>query len=254
MSMLQYVSLDIARTATGTRLVTSALVASPWSEAAKGLFEVAKRAVLVVRRSRDATDVTAWTGADNVPVVMHDDEPPRTNWAAIVGLVDRLAGAPLVPSGVHARAQMFGVLDSIAGENGLGYNARFAMIDASLSSNGERGFALPVATYLARRYGYVPLSMPAVKLRVSAQLALLSGRLGDARYFGGDVPCAVDVYAATFLTPLSRIDAAACPQMSDKLRHAFASAHDAFGAEVAANLWTHRERMFQHHLPWPIAL
>ena len=70
--MLEYVDLATARAASGTRVVTSALVASPWSEAVKGMFRLALLPALVVARGRDANDITTWTGIDNVPVVLHE--------------------------------------------------------------------------------------------------------------------------------------------------------------------------------------
>lgn len=250
--MLEYVQLASARTAKGTRIVTSALVPSPWSEAVKGMFRVAQLSALVVARARDSDDVTTWTGVDNVPVVLHDAEPPRTNWAAIVGLVARLAPNTLVPADPRARAELLGWLELIAGEEGIGWNARLAMIRASHESNGERGFPLPVATYLAQRYGFA--AGVDLRSRVGAQVALMRERLRDGPYFGGERVSALDVYAATFLTPLSIIDEAACPQMSAGLRRAFASAREQFADLVPDELWTHRTMMFTRHLAWPIRL
>jgi hypothetical protein len=252
---LDYVDLATARAATGTRIITSSLVASPWSEAAKGLFALAKLPAAVVARGRDATDITAWTGVDNVPVVLHDHEPPRTSWASIVGLATRLAGPNvLVPIDPVARAQLFGLVELVAGEDGLGWNARLAMIHTSIDSNGSRGFPVPVATFLGARYGHRgDVSAASLRERVQPQLAVLRARLTHA-YFGGDRPDALDVYVATFLTPYSSIDETACPQMIAPLRRAFGAAHDTLGDLVPAELWAHRQRMFERHLPWPIRL
>lgn len=250
--MLEYVDLATARAAGGTRIVTSALVASPWSEAAKGMFRVARLPALVVARSREASDVTTWTGVDNVPVVLHDAEPPRTNWAAIVGLVARLAPNTLVPADPRARAELLGWLELVAGEEGIGWYARLAMIRASHESNGERGFPLPVATYLAQRYGFV--AGVDLRSRVAEQLALVRERLRGGPYFDGARVSALDIYVATFLTPLSAIDEAACPQMSGTLRRAFASARELLADLVPGELWAHRTMMFERHLGWPIRL
>jgi glutathione S-transferase len=65
--------------------------------------------------------------------------------------------------------------------------------------------------------------------RVGEQLALVRERLRGGPYFGGERLSALDIYVATFLTPLSVIDEAACPQMSGTLRRAFASAREQFG-------------------------
>jgi glutathione S-transferase len=255
---LEYVDLATARAAKGTRMLTSAIVASPWSEAAKGLFTIAGLPALVVARPRgaDAAEHTAWAGVDNVPVVIHDGEPPRTNWAAIVGLVARLSQRDdIVPSDVRARAALFGLIDLVAGEGGLGWNARLAMIHASLTSDGARGFALPVATYLAGRYGYSS-SVDETRLRERArdQLALLRDELRGRPLFGGETPSVLDAYVAAFLTPLTVIDDTVCPQMIAPLRHAFSAARELLGELVPAELWAVRTRMFERHLALPIRL
>ena len=251
---LDYVDVATARAAGGTRIVTSSLVASPWSEAAKGLFALAELPAVVVARGRDTADFVAWTGIDNVPVVVHANEPPRTSWASIVGLANRLAGpnVALLPADPSARAGVFGLLELVAGEDGLGWNGRLAMLQVSIESSGTRGFPISVAKYLSGRYGgdVTPASL---RERVAAQLGVLTRRLTGA-YFGGERPDALDVYVATFLTPYSAIDDIACPQMTAPLRRAFGAAHETLGDLVPAELWAHRQRMFDRHLPWPIRL
>ncbi|HUJ60416.1 MAG TPA: hypothetical protein VLX92_18070 [Kofleriaceae bacterium] len=255
MTTLQYVDVETARAARGTRIVTSALVPSPWSEAAKGLFELARLPALVVGRPRDASEVTRWTGIDNVPVVLHGDEPVRTCWAAIVGLAARLAPSAIVPEDPAARAADMGLLELLAGEQGIGWTGRLAMIRMSLESNGTRGFALPVASYLAKRYGHNERDdAEALRGRIGQQLHVLHDRLAGRSYYGGATPCAVDVYAATFLTPFYPIDDGVCPQLSGSLRVAFAAVHELFGDLVPDPLTAHRAMMFDRHLTWPIRL
>ncbi len=253
---IEYVTLDAARAARGTRIVTSALVPSPWSEAAKGLFQIAELPALVVARPRDAAEIIAWTGVDNVPAVLHDDEPARTCWSAIVGLAARLAApGALLPVDPVGRAADIGLLEMIAGEQGLGWNARLGMIHASFESNGARGFPVPVATYLSKRYGYTPvLSASALRDRIVRQLELVAARLAGSTYFGGQRPCALDVYVATFLTPLAVIDDSVCPQISTPARAGFAAAHELYRDLVPTALTAHRAMMFERHLPWPIRL
>lgn len=252
---IEYVDLETARAAGGTRFVVTSLVPSPWSEALKGLLAIAGLPALGVRRSRENQHaVDAWTGVDNVPAVMHEREPVRTSWAAIVGLVHRLApDRGVLPVDVAARTAVMGTLELIAGEEGIGWSGRLAMIDASLSSQGSVGFPLPVAQFLARRYGYSPEAMAAARARVPAQLDLLAGEL-RGEYFGGPRPDAIDVYCAAFLTPLCGSLETECPSMSPTLRAAFDSAGAAFGPSVPAALIDHRERMFGRHLARPIVL
>jgi hypothetical protein len=91
MTATEYVELAAAKAARGVRMVVTGMVPSPWSQAAKGLFRVAGLPALAVRSNREDAEQAAWTRSHNVPVVLHDDDPPRTNWAEIVMLADRLA-------------------------------------------------------------------------------------------------------------------------------------------------------------------
>ena len=236
-------------------MVVSGLVPSPWSEAAKGLFHVQGVPVLAVRSSREDPDLAAFTRADNVPVVMYADDPPRTNWAQIVMLADRL-GAPglLVPTELGRRARMIGMIHELAGEDGLGWSARLRMIDAALTSEGARGFPLPVARYLAGKYGYSTERAARAHDRMLEVLHGLGQALGDAEFFGGTRPNALDVYCATFLTPLTTITEEDCPKMAAPLRQAFAVPREELADAVPETLLAHRKRMFERHLAWPIAL
>jgi glutathione S-transferase len=251
---LEYVDLETAKAAKGTRVVVNAIVPSPWSESLKGLLAIAGLQALAVRRAMDNTAIDAWTGIDNAPAVFHDREPVRANWAAIVGLVDRLAPTRgILPSAIAERADVIGTLDTIAGEGGIGWNARLAMIEAGLAGTGA-GFPPQIAKYLGKRYGYSPEALAAGKTRMEAQLGFVAGKLrGD--YFGGATPNALDVYSATFLTPVAApITEAECASIVPPLRAAFASAHAAFGSMIPPALLAHRERMFTSHLPRPIVL
>jgi len=252
---LEYVDLATARERRGTRIVTAGGVASPWSEAVKGMFDVAQLPAVVVARGPITPELTAWlAGIDNVPVLLHDDEPPRTNWAAIVGLVARLAPGVLVPLDPAQRAQIMGLIDLVAGEGGLGWTSRLAMIHTSFASQGERGFAVPIAKYLAKRYGFSrDLSAADLVGRVRAQLDTLRTQLRGP-YFGGERVSALDIYVATFLTSLTVIDDTVCPQMLEPLRRAFAAARELLGGEVPPELWAHRTMMFERHLRLPIRL
>jgi glutathione S-transferase len=260
MTKIEYVDVATARSAPGVRLVVSGLVPSPWSEAAKGMFRVAGIAVQVVRRMREADEITAWTGVDNVPVVFHGVEPARSNWAAITTLAARLAGpGVLLPEDAAARAETMGLLHEIAGEDGAGWNARLAMIHATLTSDGKRGFPLPIGKYLAARYGYSPEAVTRMRPRFEGQLQLLRDRLRSHQavghsYLGGERLSALDVYSATFLTPLTDLAEPDCPSLPPVLRAAFRTAYEELGGLVPPELLAHRKMMFERHLDWPIEL
>jgi glutathione S-transferase len=251
---VEFVDLETARTARGLRLVVPGLIPSPWSEAAKALFHVKRIPFVAVRyrRDRDRETLAAWTGARNVPVVVNDDEPPRTGWAEIIALAERLGGAlPLVPGDAERRLVHHGLIHELAGEGGLGWSARLVMIHGGLSSNGAVGFPLPVSQFLAPRYGYAPDRIPAAMARIREVLALFERRL-DGLYLLGELT-AVDLYLATFLTPVLGISEADCPAAHPGVRAAFAYLRDEVGPLPPA-LVAHRAAIFERHLEWPIVL
>lgn len=253
MSTLEYVELAAARAARGVRLVVSGLVPSPWSQAAKGLFRVAGVPVLAVRAAREDPELRAWTSSHNVPVVLHDDEPPRTSWSDIVMLADGLAPGVLLAPEIDRRMRTIALLHELAGERGLGWNARLLMIEAGLHGEGERGFPRPVAHYLAGKYGHAPERVAVARARGRAQLAALERELGAREFFGDAGPDALDVYVACFLTILEPLSEADCPRMAPALRRAFLVAHEELGDAVGASLVAHQRRM-RAVLGWPIAL
>ena len=249
---MQYVDLETGKSARGVRIVSSPLVPSPWSEAAKALFTIAKVPFVVVRGSPRDPAVGAWTGAHNVPAVFHDDEPVRTVWSQILALAARLGD--ILPRDLRERVTTTGLIHEIAGEDGLGWNARLMMIHAGFATNGARGFAPPAAKYLAAKYGYDAERIPAARTRSIEILTALGERLGGATYFGGENPDALDAYVATFLTPLREITEADCPNLTPPMRAGLAPAADELGPHVPPSLFALRARMFERHLEWPIVI
>jgi len=260
MELLRYVDLETARAAGGLRLVVSGVIPSPWSEAAKAIFHVKRLPALAVRFSRDRPEITAWTGARNVPVVLFDDEPPRTGWAEILALGEQLVGAcRLVPVDPPARVRLHGMAHELAGAGGLGWSSRLLMVHEGLSSQGARGFPLAVAQYLAPRYGYAVDRIPAARARILEVLGLFADQLASSRaaghrYLLGDGLTALDLYLATFLTPIVGVTEADCPGMRSELRPAFAHLAAEVGPALPPALAEHRRWIFERHLPWPIPL
>ena len=257
---VSFVDLATARSARGVRMLVLAALPSPPSEAAKGLFRVAGVPVLAVRFRRGEAEQVAWAGVRNAPAVFFDDEPPRTGWAEVVRLADRLGGkGSLLPSAADDRVRVMGLVHELAGEEGLGWSARLLMIHGSLTSDGRQSFPLPVAQYLAKDYGYAPERVGEARARVVEVLALLGRQLAHSHaaghaYLMGPRLTALDVYAATFLTPIAGLSDADCPAMLKVLRPAFAYLVEQVGSDVPAALLAHRQFMFERHLAWPITL
>ena len=174
-------------------------VPGPWGEAAKGLFYVkAIPYVAVVQEGGAANEeLRRWTGHANAPIVVSEDEPPRTVWSEIIFAAERRAAEPaLIPVDAADRAAMFGLCHEICGENGLGWSRRLMIIHRGAARS--RRWPTPPRATAVRRLGLqatatAPEAAAKPRRRAAAEiLALLSSRLRGQRearqldYFVGD--------------------------------------------------------------------
>jgi glutathione S-transferase len=256
---MRFVELEEARRTPGLRLVIARFVPSPWSQGAMGILDMKGLDYVAVRfRSKDE-DIKQWTGAPNVPVALFDDEPPRTGWAEILQLAERLGGRiSLVPADDERRVRMFGLAHELLGENGLGWCVRLLLTHAGLVTEGREGWPLPVAAYLAPRYGYAAARVDAARARALSVLRLFGGVLEESRarghdYLLGATPTALDVYAAVSLAVIAPMPDEQCP-LPPGLRRAFETLDPAVRAAVPAPLLEHRALMFQRHLTLPVQM
>ncbi len=216
---------------------------------------------LAVRFRPAAEAVLAWTGSWNAPVAVCDDEPPRTGWAEILALAERVGGAPsLVPTDDDARVRLFGLTHELLGERGLGWSVRLLLVHASLTTEGREGWPLEVGQHLAPRYGYAPERARALaddaRARARRVLALFGRVAGDARarghaYLLGSTPTALDVYAAVTINVVAPPPEALCP-MPVPVRHAFETLDPAVRDALPDSLRAHRDLMYERHLACPM--
>ena len=257
--MLTYVDLETAKSAQRPCLVLLRGAPSPWSQAAKAIFEL--KGIDALGLWMDAGDpaVSAWTGMMNAPVVIVPAEPSRTNWADILAFAERVSSQPrLVPAELAARMHMLGLCHELMGEGGLMWNGRLVMLALSHATEGKRGFPMTAAQYLGARYGYVPGCGDGARAAAQAQLAALGAQLerglaSDGPYYFGGVLTALDIYSAAVVDMFAPLPHEQCP-MRPKLRVAFESLHEELAAVLPASLVTHRDLMHARHMPLPIAL
>jgi hypothetical protein len=249
-----FVDLATAKAARGMRLVVVGSVPSPWSEAAKAMFRIKQIPFVAVRLVGKDDALRAWTGVSNAPAAVYDDEPPRTGWAEILALAERVAPEPaLVPEAADDRATMFGWAHEILGENGLLWNVRLLGIDIGLETSGERGFPVPVARYFAKKYGYAKDRMPKARTRARGQLEGIGRFLarGGGRHFIGQRLTALDLYSAAMMSMLAPMPEAHCP-MSPMIRGVFESLQGEL--DLPGGLVEHRDRIYREHLELPVQL
>lgn len=253
---IEYVSVEEAIALPGLRMVVVSGVPSPWSEAAKGIFHVKGIPWTAVRLVYDSPQLKEWAGR-SAPVAFYDGEPPRTGWAEILLLAERIAPRPsLLPQDVAERALMFGLAHEICGEQGLAWSRRLQLIEAG--QRGAGGFHPKVAAYLGKKYGYSPQAGAAAAGRVADLLSMLAARLRSQRlagsgYYVGTSLTAVDIYSATALALLRPLPEDVCA-MDPATRAAFEFREAATDAALDAILLEHRERVYRDHLELPLSL
>jgi glutathione S-transferase len=253
----RYVNVEEAMKHGGLRMVVVGEVPSPWGEAAKGIFHIKGIRWVAVRLTYDSEPLKKWAGQRSGPVAIYENERPRSGWAEILLLAERLAPTPsLLPSDPAERALVFGLAHEICGEAGLGWSRRLQLVHAGLENAG--GFSETVATYLGKKYGYSPEAGAASSARVAELLGMLAARLraqreAGSRYYVGRSLTAVDVYSATFAAMFGPLPPDQCA-MQQSTRAAFEMRDRQTEAALDPILFEHRDMMYAEHLELPLSL
>ena len=149
----EYIAVDEAIGRPGLRMVVVGNVPSSWGEAAKGFFHIKRIDLAAVRLVYDNEALKAWAGQLSGPWRSTTTRVPRSGWAEILMLAERLAPSRrccrLVPA---ERARVVALADKFCGQGGLGWMRRLQTVHAGLQKSG--GFPERVAGYLGKKYGY----------------------------------------------------------------------------------------------------
>jgi glutathione S-transferase len=253
----EYVSVEDAIARRGLRMVVLGKVPSPWGEAAKGIFHIKRIDFAAVRLVYDNPALASWAGQLSAPVAIYDDEPPRSGWAEILMLAERLAPQPaLLPLEPEARGRAVLLAEKLCGQGGLGWCRRLQLVHAGLTKTG--GFVDRVAGFLGGKYGYDAAAAEQYTPRVIELLGELAGTLRARRaagktYYLGDEPGALDVYSATFMALFRPLPPEQC-DMHPGLRAAFEWLDPATAQALDPLLLEHRDTMYARHLQLPLSL
>jgi glutathione S-transferase len=253
----EYVSAEEAIKRRGVRMVVVADVPSPWGEAAKGILHIKGIEWVAVRLTYDDELLKDWAGQRSAPVLVYENERPRSGWAEILLLAERLAPAPsLLPTNPADRALAFGLAHEICGEGGLGWSRRLQLVHAGLQNVG--GFPERIAKYLGKKYGYTPEAGAAAGPRVAELLGMLIARLkaqrqAGSRYYVGNSLTLTDVYGATFAALFDPLPPELC-KMDASTRAAFASRDAHTDAALDPILFEHRDMIYREYLELPLSL
>lgn len=253
----EYVSVEDAIARRGLRMVVVPKVPSPWGEAAKAFFHLKNVDFAAVRLVYDNEALKNWAGQLSGPVAIYDDEPPRSGWAEILMLAERLAPAPpmlsLVP---EVRAQQLLLGDRFCSQGGLGWNRRLQMVHAGHTKTG--GFSDRVAGYLGGKYGYDAALADEYQARVIALLGEFAGALRAQRdvgksYYVGDGLSAPDIYSAVFMALFKPLPPGQC-DMHPGVRAAFEWLDGPTARALDPILVEHRDMVYARHLQLPLSL
>lgn len=255
---LQYFPVEQALNHPGLRMVVVGAVPSPWGEAAKGILHIKNIEWVAVRLAYDSEPLKQWTGGQlNGPLAFYEQERPRSGWAEILLLAERLKPTPpLLPTDPAERALAFGLAHEIFGEGGLAWTRRLQLVHGGLQE--KPGFAPPVAKYLAKKYGYSQEASASYGARVTALLGMLTARLKAQRnagspYYLGNELTAVDIYGATAMALFGPLPHEQCAMKPDS-RAAFEALDEPTKAALDTILFEHRDMMYSRHLELPLSL
>lgn len=252
-----YVSVEEAIERRGVRMVVVGDVPSPWGEAAKGILHIKGIEWVAVRLTYDSELLKNLAGQRSGPVLIYDNERPRSGWAEILLFAERLAPSPsLIPNDPAERALLFGLAHEICGEAGLGWSRRLQLVHAGLQGAG--GFPERVSKYLGKKYGYTPAAGAAAGERVAELLGMLAARLKaqrqlGSRYYLGNTLTAVDVYSAAFAAMFDPLPPEQC-LMDASTRAAFRARDARIEAALDPILFEHRDMIYAKYLELPLSL
>jgi glutathione S-transferase len=251
---MDYVEVKDAIDLPGLRLVLTAGVPGPWGEAAKAILHVKGIAYTPVRQQagEESALLQRWTGQNGAPAAMYERERPRTGWAEILLLAERLAPQPrLVPSDPGLRALMFGLSYELCGEEGLGWSRRLMIFDAFM-----RDKPIDPSDRLAWKYGYSPAGADAAVIRVRDITSLFAERLRGqrtrgSRFLVGDELTAADLYWAAFATMLVPLPPEQCP-IPEFMRPLYELSRHPSGLSCDSVLIDHRDFIVETYLRLPM--
>ncbi len=258
--MAEYLEVDEARERPGLRLVLTAGVPGPWGEAAKAIFHVKGIPYLRVRQRGGLPNQALhdWTGRDNAPVAVLDDERPRSGCAEILLLAERMEPEPaLLPADPEQRALMFGLAHEICGEQGFGWCRRLMLLDPLIGRGSpEIGPGREIGSRLAAKYGYDPEAAAAAPERCAQILTALARRLSEQhaagrRFLLGDTLTALDLYWAAFCALVEPLPHELCP-MDPGLRAVYTVSDPVLRKLADPILLDHREFVYRDYLELPL--
>ncbi len=252
---MEYINVEQAINRPGLRLVLTAGVPGPWGEAAKAILRLKNIPFTAVRQDGGAENaqLAAWTGQNSAPVAIYNDEAPRANSLDILYLAERINPLPaLIPQDIDQRIEMFGLIQTIIGEQGFAWQRRLMLLQPLMNAPGRE----EMAARLGLKYGYTDEAAAQAALVCAAILTRLATHLRQqeskgSAYFVGSSLSAVDVYWANFAGMLKPLPAEVNP-MPESLRKSYAELPPSLLQASDVILLQHRDYIYSRYLTLPL--
>lgn len=267
---IDYLTISEARKRTGLRLILGNYpIPGPWRESCKGIFHVKGIPYKSVRTSNDdasdlmigaensQSELMEWTGQSSAPVAIWNDERPRSFWFDQLYLAERLSKEPpLIPIDINERTLMFGIINELAGENGLAWSQRLLMVDAPLKTLPENDDNRPFWNLLGSKYGYSEENANIARVRIVDILNKIDGLLKENqtpshKYFLPSGLSALDIYCACFIGLLKPMPPEKCPMATD-FRPVYSSDNPNINQAISNRILEHRDFIYEDHLELPV--
>lgn len=253
---MKYENIEKIKNADGLRIVIVKGMPSPWSQAARAIFNYKGLDYLVGPQvPGDANpELVEWSGHNSGPVVAFDSEPPIHRWLDILLLSERLAPEPSVfPKDLEERVSVVGLSHEVSGDLGIGWWSRVAMFHPAMSAP-ERPDAL---LSMAAKWGYSDERGKKAPREIAIRLNLLNEQLERNRsrgsqFFVGDTVSALDIHWAAMsilVSPLPETDMPTLPGYYPMFQIC-PSLPEVKEATTSA-LLAHRDQIFADHFAVP---
>ncbi|MEM7541993.1 MAG: hypothetical protein AAF384_10470 [Pseudomonadota bacterium] len=265
-----YVSIEEARQQDGLRIILPEItVPGPWFESCKCIYYVKGLEFIAVRGANlgspgiaigmngTQSQLVEWTGQSSLPVVVYNNDLPRSNYVQQLRLAERLNPQPkLIPDDVEDRVRMFGLANELLGENGMVWDYRLTMVTAGVNAPGASDEQKGLFGFLGQKYGYSEETGKEAMRRVCDRIQLMAGQITDqkahgSKYLIGDSLTALDIYWACACGLIAPMDEGRCP-MSTDFRAIYGQLDEPSQEALIDELIKHRDFIYDKYLELPI--
>jgi len=257
--MAEFSTIREAREMSGMRLIVAEGLPGPWAEGIRGILELKK---IPYSRGRfeldsDHEDLISWTSQSSVPVIVWNDEFPKSGWLEQIFLTERIQPEPsVIPVNITERVTMFGMLNELCAPAGFAWCRRLMLIHMGLNNPELPHEQKLFFKQFGEKYGYSEKNALEAPQRVINILNMLTTQLkfqaSEGRnYFIGESISALDIYWAGMSHLIELMPPEDCP-IIEEFRPFYQNIDPNVAEAGSKELMKHREFIYRKHLGLPM--